>query len=211
MDDQAPPTPPTQSTKNGSRKKKRLTASKSQYVAAVYERTLKPLKGYCVHVTGNSADGEDLTHDSYVNFMRRVRQKGKVKKDTEVAFLKKVAINEKRKAWSKNKMKATHSIDQENVGLGLAQKQANDSLNEFAAAERESSRLDKLKEFLPIIQKRLSEVEFTVILSRFGYGLEYEDIGKEVGLSPDEVKYCVIRAMAKIRYWKGEFLKKNCP
>jgi DNA-directed RNA polymerase specialized sigma24 family protein len=143
--------------------------------------------------------------------MNRVQNKGQVQQETEVAFLKKVAANEKRRTWKRNKVRATESIGQESDGSELAHKQARDSLNNFKAAERETSRLDELKEFLPIIQRRLSEAEYAAILGRLGYGLGYEAIGKELGQTPDEVRYLVIKTMAKIRYWGRKFAKKNCP
>src|SRR5688500_6191251 len=156
-ENQMPPRKATRSrrqrSKRGRSSRRCLTASTIKYVTGVYDRTLKSLRSYCVHLTGNTTDGEDLTHDSYVNFMKRVQNRGQVREETEAAFLKKIAVNQNRRTWRKNKDKATESIDQEDDGSRLAQKQAHGSLNNFKAAERESSRLDKLKEFLPIIQQ----------------------------------------------------------
>jgi RNA polymerase sigma factor (sigma-70 family) len=211
MDDQVPPPTSTRAQRKRGRKRRRLSASTAKYVAGVYERTLKPLTGYCVRVTGNSADGEDLTHDCYVSFMTRVQNKGQVQEETEVAFLKKVAVNENRRTWRRNKVRATESLNLEDGGSELARKQAQQSLNDFKAAEREISRLEELKELWPTIRRRLSEAEYTAILGRYGYGLTYEAIGKELGQTPDEVKYLVIKTMSKIRYWGRKFAKRNCP
>src|ERR1051325_1359250 len=71
---------------------KPLTPDDEGYVEEVYRRTQTPVRRHCTHLTGSPPDGEDLCHDSYVDFMvGRVQKQGRIEQERELPYLKTTA------------------------------------------------------------------------------------------------------------------------
>jgi len=180
---------------------KPLTPDDEGYVEEVYRRTQTPVRRHCTHLTGSPPDGEDLCHDSYVDFMvGRVQKQGRIEQERELPYLKTTATNRRRKNYRKKRVNTT-TDDVEAVD--------DEAYRKFRASLREHAHVETLREFLPIARKRLNDQEFRAIELRYGQNLDYDSIAMEMGIPEESVRCLVLWTMPKVRYWAKQFLKRN--
>jgi RNA polymerase sigma factor (sigma-70 family) len=171
---------------------------------------------YCLSLTRNLDDAEDLRQDSYIRARKYIRKKGSFQihalERLTIKVIRSVHINGIRK----NRFSRIRTLNP-NTG-NISEEGQIDSITEYELGDQgrtlewNSRERDALKEYLsllqPAIQKTMTQDEEEMVIQRKVEKKKYEEIASSMGMSVADVKSRIDLALRRAKYELQDSIKE---
>jgi RNA polymerase sigma factor (sigma-70 family) len=169
----------------------------------------KELYNFCLSLTGNAADAEDLAQESCVRIWEK---RGLSIAEADLPYVKRVARNlhiDKYRRRGLHVVPMPEANDEIDEWRNLTDKRSLEEYESDRQREKEREQLRNLFEFLNKARQRISPNDMELIDRHIVDERSYKEIAKELNADTKEIAHRANLAKKKLVFWFRQYLRRH--